>query len=113
MNGIAFDESEKGTKFDANFIAVLNKDKNEFEYFVQRLIGKGIENEEKPLDGKVWVPYINNRREDWSFLCENNRIVAKEDEIVWRYENYYERDKLKVDVLNQSSSPQLDDIPSA
>jgi hypothetical protein len=27
MNGIAFDETEKGTKFDANFIALMNKDR--------------------------------------------------------------------------------------
>lgn len=34
MNGIAFDESEKGTKFDANFISILNKDKGDFDYYV-------------------------------------------------------------------------------
>jgi len=86
MNGIAFDESEKGQKFDGNFITVLNKDKDEFEYYVQRLLGVGIENEQEPKKGKVWVPYINDKREDWSFLCENNRIIAKEDEILWRLE---------------------------
>ena len=99
MNGVAFDEGEKGTKFDANFIALMNKEKDEFEYYVQRLIGVGIENEEKPLDGKLWVPYINNKREDWSYLCDHNRIVAKEDEIVWRFEHYLQKDMLNPDEL--------------
>lgn len=96
MNGIAFEESDIGTKFDANFIAVLNKDKGDFDYYVQRLLGVGIENEENPPQGKIWVPYINGRREDWSFLCENNRIVAKEDNIIWRYEDYDPKDRLKL-----------------
>ena len=50
-------------------------------------MGVPIENEEKPILGKIWVPYINGNREDWSYLCDNNRIVAKEDEIVWRFED--------------------------
>jgi hypothetical protein len=35
------------------------------------------------------VPYINGKREDWSYICENNRIVAKEDDIVFRYEEAF------------------------
>ncbi len=54
-------------------------------------MGLELENEAEPFVGKVWVPYINNKRENWSFLCENNRIVAKEDEIVWRFEEYNAR----------------------
>ncbi len=34
LNGIAFDDSEKGEKFDANFISLLNSNRNEFEYFI-------------------------------------------------------------------------------
>lgn len=51
-------------------------------------MGKEIENDQDPRSGKLWIPYINNRREDWSFMCENNRIVAKEDQIVFKYENF-------------------------
>jgi hypothetical protein len=71
---------------------VLNKEKDEFEYFVQRLLGVGIDNEQEPKSGKIWVPYINDKREDWSFLCENNRIIAKEDEILWRLEQYLNKE---------------------
>ncbi len=49
MNGIAFEESEKGSKFDANFIALMNDDRGDYEYYVQRLMGIPIENEEKPV----------------------------------------------------------------
>ncbi|CDW86786.1 UNKNOWN [Stylonychia lemnae] len=110
MNGIAFDETEKGNKFDANFIAIMNEKKGDFDYYVQRLMGLAIENEDAPVDGKIWVPYINNKREDWSFLCENNRIIAKEDEIVWRYENYFEKDMLNAEQLGYQ--PHVDDIGS-
>lgn len=70
MNYMAFEQGERGRKFDANFISVFNPDRNEFEYFIQRLGGKEIENESKPWTGKIWVPYINGIKEDWSFICE-------------------------------------------
>ena len=38
MNAVAFDE-EKGQQFDGNFISVLSKERDDFEYFVQRLLG--------------------------------------------------------------------------
>ena len=46
-----------------------------------------IQDDTKPDSGKIWVPYINSKREDWSFLCENNRIVCQEDEILFKYED--------------------------
>ena len=87
MNALAFDVGEKGRKFDANFISIYNPSRKEFDYYIQRLAGKEIENETNPCQGKIWVPYINNKREDWSMIFE--RIVAKEDEIVFRFENPY------------------------
>ena len=85
MNGITFDESEKGKKFDANFISIYNKERDDFDYYVERLVGISVENNEKPEEGKMWVPFINNRIENWSYICENNRIVAKEDQVEWRF----------------------------
>ena len=79
MNCMAFESGEKGRKFDANFISHFNSKTKEFEYYIQRLAGKEIENDANPCSGKIWVPYLNNRREDWSYLCENNRIVSKKD----------------------------------
>ena len=86
MNQMAFKEGEQAKIFDANFISMYNKDKNEFEYYIQRLIGMEIEDESSLASGKKWVPYINSKREDWTFLCENNRIVCHEDEILFRFE---------------------------
>lgn len=34
MNYLAFDTGEKGRKFDANFISVYIKERNEFEYYI-------------------------------------------------------------------------------
>lgn len=45
LNGIAFDEGEKGEKFDGNFISVLNPRTNEFEYYIERLVGVSITND--------------------------------------------------------------------
>ena len=63
---------------------------------MQRLLGVEIENNDEPKSGKIWVPYINNKREDWSYLCEHNRIIAKEDEVLWRYEDFLNKDYLFV-----------------
>ena len=91
MNAFAFDE-DKGEKVDGNFISLYNEKRGDFDYYVQRLLGVAIENEEDPISGKLWVPYVNNKREDWSSLCDTNRIIGKEDEIVWRYEPHYYKD---------------------
>ena len=86
MNIMAFEQGQKGRKFDANFISVFNDKRGEFDYFIQRLAGREIENEADPNSGLHWVPYINGKREDWSYICENNRIVSKDDEIVFKFE---------------------------
>lgn len=91
MNHMVFDE-DIGDKVDGNFISQYNEKKGVFDYYVQRLIGVSIENENEPIQGKIWVPYINNKREDWSFLCDSNRIICKEDEILWRFEPFYLKD---------------------
>jgi hypothetical protein len=53
------------------------------------MIGIPIQNEKTPHLGKIWVPYLNAKREDWSYLCENNRVVEKDDEIVFKYESAF------------------------
>ena len=58
------------------------------------------------------MPYINNRREDWSFLCENNRIVAKEDQIVFKYEPFFLPDKDILNLNGLNGSPLEDNVGS-
>ena len=84
MNGLAFEGGERGRKFDANFASRSKGD--HFEYFIQRLAGVEVDSEEEPRSGRLWVPYVNRVREDWSFICENNRIVAKDDEVLFKFE---------------------------
>ena len=54
------------------------------------MIGVEISNEGQPARGRVWVPYVNAHREEWSYICENNRVVSPDDEIVFRYEQAFQ-----------------------
>ena len=60
MNLLAFDPDEGG-EFDANFISIYNYQEEDFDYFVQRMVGVGIDDEEEPLNGAIWQVYINHR----------------------------------------------------
>ncbi len=54
-------------KFDANFISVYSAKEESFNYYVQRLCGLAIENDENPqLSKHLWYVYVNNKLEDWS-----------------------------------------------
>ena len=81
MNSLSFEEGKKGEKFDGNFISVFDEKEQKYSYFVQRLLGQ------EQLESKFWIPYINDVREDWSYICEHNRLIAKEDKIVWKWES--------------------------
>ena len=50
------------------------------------MLGVPIENEKNPNKGKIWVPYINEVKENWSYICDNHRMVSRQDDLVWRYE---------------------------
>jgi hypothetical protein len=89
---IACFSSKYSKELDGNFITIYNKDKDDYDYFIERLVGIKIENDKDPYKGKIWVPYINNQKEDWSFLCQKNRIVTKQDEIVFKYEVFVQDD---------------------
>jgi len=81
MNGLAFEGGERGRKFDASFASRPHA--GHFEYFIQRLAGVEVDCEEALRTG--WVPFVNGKREGWSFICENNRIVCKNDEVCFKY----------------------------
>lgn len=79
MNMLCFN-SKYMSELDANFISVYNKKIDEFEYFIQRLLGYEMN------DKYSWVPYINDVKEKWTEICQNNRLVFKSDKIEFRYE---------------------------
>ena len=73
-------------KIDVNFISIYNEKNDTFDYYIERLNGYEIENEENPKNGKLWNCYINKKKLDWSFACHNNRIIDVNDEIELIYE---------------------------
>jgi hypothetical protein len=79
MNMLCFN-SKYMSELDANFISIYNKKIDEFEYFIQRLYGCEMN------DKYSWVPYINDVKEKWTDICQNNRLVFKSDKIEFKYE---------------------------
>ena len=84
MNLISFDR-EQGDDFDANFCSSYNAERDEIDYYVQRLVSIEMGDEEEPSRGPIWNVYINGILEDWMEIMRYNRIVCKEDVIQWRY----------------------------
>lgn len=84
MNLLSFNK-DSGSRFGANFISVYNKQKDCYEYFVQQLIGIEIENDKKPSEGSMWIPYINGKKSDWQEISEKEIKVKSSDEIIWRF----------------------------
>jgi hypothetical protein len=85
LNNICFC-SHSAMELDANFISVYNHENDRFDYYIQRLISIEMENETNPEMGKMWVPYINNLRYSWTYLCHNNRVIKKGDEVELKFE---------------------------
>ena len=84
INSVFFSK-EYSNEIDANFITFYNPEKNEFNYYIQRLIGYEID-DNIINNEKFWIVYINKLKYDWSFLCNKNRILRKNDEIEFRFE---------------------------
>ena len=85
MNHVAFDKNMEDI-FDANFISIYDETVDDFNYYVEKLIGIHIDNEDSPECGRVWVIYINRIKQNWSYLSKFQRIIKKEDEIAWKLE---------------------------
>ena len=69
----------------SNVFTLLNAERLDFDYYVERLLSQAIEDEEAPLRGKLWNLYINGVPEDWGESCRRNRIICKEDLVLWKY----------------------------
>ena len=94
MNSFLF-TSAIDDDLDANFISIYNKYTDSFDYYIQRIGGYEIENEEEPNKGKMWNCYINKEKIDWTYVCNNNRVISMNDEVVLRYEEGT-KDKLQL-----------------
>ena len=85
MNYLLFD-AVHSTTFDANFISKYNPDLKRFQYFIQRLAGSTIENEENPSKGKQWVVYINEVKSEWDDICDKEVKIKPGDNVHFHYE---------------------------
>jgi len=85
VNNICFN-SKFGEILDANFINKYNENIDNFDYYIERIYGKKIENDKNPEQGKMWIPYINNHKEDWSDICRKNRVITSSDTVEFIYE---------------------------
>ena len=94
MNSFLF-TSAIDDDLDANFISIYNKYTDSFDYYIQRIGGYEIENEEEPNTGKMWNCYINKEKIDWTYVCNNNRVISMNDEVELRYEEG-PKDKLQL-----------------
>lgn len=47
-----------------------------------------IENVKEPYKGKMWVCYINRKKEDWDLLVENDTKISHKDHVEWKYEKF-------------------------
>lgn len=91
MNGFLF-TSSTDVDLDANFISIYN---DTFDYYIQRIGGYELENEDEPNKGKMWNCYINKEKIDWTYECNNNRVISIQDEVELRYEDG-PKDKLQL-----------------
>lgn len=82
-----FFTSNPGNELDANFLTIYNKQTKSFDYYIQRLGGFELENESDRIKGKMWNFYLNNTKANWSFICNNNKIISVKDEIELKYES--------------------------
>lgn len=77
--------SKWAEEIDANFLSVYNKDKDKFDYIIQRLMGYEYVSDESDIKVR-WCVYINGVKEDLSDLFGLNRVVVKTDVIELKFE---------------------------
>ena len=86
MNHFLFDPVNS-TQFDANFISIYSPNHNRFQYFIQRLVGLELENEDDPYLGKRWIAYINDMRIEWDEICEKEQNIMPSDVVRFQFES--------------------------
>lgn len=57
-------------------------------FYKKFLLGIEIENAKEPHKGRMWICYINRKKEDWDLLVENDVKITPKDIIEWKYERF-------------------------
>ena len=82
MNILAFTGKE-AAQFDANFLSTYDKETDQFEYSMQRIVGLDVEKS----NGKEWMLYVNKIKFTWNQICQQNIRVKPKDSMIWILQN--------------------------
>jgi hypothetical protein len=85
MNFFLFDHVQS-SNFNANFISKYSPELKRYQYFIERLAGVTMENEEHPYKGSQWVVYLNDMKHEWDTLCDKETVVRPIDSIRFHFE---------------------------
>lgn len=85
MNFLLFDGIHSKV-FNANFISKFSQKEKRFCYYIQKLIGIEIEDEDNPESGKHWVVYINDGKIEWDEVCEKEITIKPNHKITFQFE---------------------------
>lgn len=85
MNFFLFDQNQS-SNFNANFISKYSSDLKRYQYFIEKLAGVTMENEDNPYKGDQWVVYLNDIKHEWDSVCDKETLVKPQDNIRFRFE---------------------------
>ena len=88
-------------------MSFYNEEKQDVDYYVQRLLSIPLADAGDPGRGSIWNVYINGALEDWMQVMRLNRIVCKEDTIIWRYHQKVESEADARAVCDRPSTVRL------
>ncbi len=86
INNFFFDGTKEGEDFDANFISEYDEKTDSFKYYIQRLLGFEIDEDNKTLSPQ-WNLYINHKKIDFTNAVNNNLMISKKDYLELKFEN--------------------------
>ena len=84
MNCIAFGHPESA-QFDASFMSRYDAEGKCFHYYVERLVGKTVDNTENPGSAGLWMPIVNAENLEWDKVCGEEFKVYPNDNIEWKF----------------------------
>ena len=87
MNFLLFDHLQ-GSVFNGNFISKYSAEKKRHQYFIEKLIGISMENEDSPYSGQLWIGYFNEQRLEWDEICEKEVYMRPADSVIFKYEKF-------------------------
>ena len=85
MNKLCF-ASPHANELKTNFVSVYNKKTDEFEYYIESMLGHSPKLDSLPVSGSQWCVYINNVKTSWNQVCGSETRVSTSDKMIFTYE---------------------------